>query len=38
MLHRSLSVGYACAAVVLLGVLLMVGGDGAKPITEPPHA
>lgn len=31
-------VGYACAAVVLLGVLLMVGGEGEKPMEEPPHA
>ena len=30
-------VGYASAAVVLLGGLLMVGG-GEKPVTEPPHA
>ncbi len=30
--------GYACAAVVLVGVLLMVGGAGDKPPGEPPHA
>jgi drug/metabolite transporter, DME family len=29
--------GYACAAVVLAGVLLMVGGGAEKP-AEPPHA
>jgi drug/metabolite transporter, DME family len=29
--------GYACAAVVLLGVLLMVGTGGEK-LDEPPHA
>jgi DME family drug/metabolite transporter len=36
--ERLSPVGYACAAVVLLGVLLMVGGDGEKPLEEPPHA
>lgn len=35
--ERLSAIGYACAAVVLLGVLLMVTGD-AKPSTEPPHA
>lgn len=29
--------GYACAAVVLLGVLLMVGAGGER-VDEPPHA
>lgn len=36
--ERLSPIGYACAAVVLLGVLLMVGGDGEKPLEEPPHA
>jgi drug/metabolite transporter, DME family len=36
--ERLSPVGYACAAVVLLGVLLMVGGDGEKALAEPPHA
>jgi DME family drug/metabolite transporter len=30
--------GYACAAVVLLGVLLMVGGADGERVDEPPHA
>jgi DME family drug/metabolite transporter len=36
--ERLSPVGYACAAVVLLGVLLMVAGEGEKPLAEPPHA
>lgn len=36
--ERLSPVGYACAAVVLLGVLLMVGGEGETPLEEPPHA
>jgi DME family drug/metabolite transporter len=36
--ERLSPVGYACAAVVLLGVLLMVGGEGEPPLEEPPHA
>lgn len=35
--ERLSAVGYLCAAVVLLGVLLMVTGDPAQPATEPPH-
>jgi DME family drug/metabolite transporter len=34
--ERLSATGYACAAVVLLGVLLMVTGNAAKPV-EPPH-
>jgi DME family drug/metabolite transporter len=34
--ERLSAIGYACAAVVLLGVLLMVTGNAAKPV-EPPH-
>jgi DME family drug/metabolite transporter len=30
--------GYACAAVVLVGVLLMATSAGEKPLEEPPHA
>jgi drug/metabolite transporter, DME family len=36
--ERLSPLGYACAAVVLLGVLLMVGGEGERPLDEPPHA
>jgi DME family drug/metabolite transporter len=35
--ERLSPVGYACAAVVLAGVLLMVSGDAAQPAAEPPH-
>jgi DME family drug/metabolite transporter len=36
--ERLSPIGYACAAVVLLGVLLMVTGQGEEPLAEPPHA
>ena len=36
--ERLSPLGYACAAVVLLGVLLMVTGSGEEPLAEPPHA
>ena len=36
--ERLSPLGYACAGVVLLGVLLMVGGEGERPLDEPPHA
>ncbi|HEX6042726.1 DMT family transporter [Longimicrobium sp.] len=35
--ERLSAAGYACAAVVLLGVLLMVGAGGER-VDEPPHA
>jgi DME family drug/metabolite transporter len=35
--ERLSPLGYACAAVVLLGVLLMVGGAGSERVDEPPH-
>lgn len=36
--ERLSAVGYACAAVVLLGVLIMATDDAGKPPAEPPHA
>lgn len=35
--ERLSAVGYACAAVVLLGVLLMATDAAGKPPAEPPH-